>query len=131
MLNMRWGRVTQSPRCRNLRTGGGIARARKPSGVDRIPNDNIQPRLCRRRTASRRKSGIQNNFCHFNAYQHMLFQRHHLDRVYPRCVVPAQMQMGIDQAWHQCHAAPLNTLTTVVVPAASHAGAAYGLNPVS
>jgi len=37
----------------------------------------------------------------FHGHQHMLFKFHHLNEINARRIVPAQMQMGIDQTWHQ------------------------------
>ncbi len=89
MINMRQGCIPQAPDRSKLRPGGGIAWARHLAGPNGVTDYDIQTWLSCRRPAASGEACIEHDFGHIDAIEHMLFNRHHLNGIDPRRIVPA------------------------------------------
>src|SRR3546814_12578212 len=59
---------------------------------------------------------IEHHLGHLDGGEHVLFHRHELDRRNARRVVPAQMQVGVDEARHERRAAPVDAVSASHAP---------------
>ncbi len=107
---MRQGVVAQRARHGDFRARRQIARTGHQAFIDRIADHHVQSWLCRGRTAGRGPSMVEVEFGVAGREQHVLFQRHQLDRVQGRGVVPGQMHMGFGHARHQSGAGGIDHL---------------------